>query len=57
MKKINCQVYDGDEVSPHVHLQDINIMKKEKMRCEFKISHLEEIISLKLAIHLVTIDI
>jgi hypothetical protein len=30
-------------------LQDINMMKNEELKCKFKMSQLEEIISLKLA--------
>jgi hypothetical protein len=33
-----------------VYLQDINIRKKEEMVCKFKMSHLEEIMILNLAI-------
>jgi hypothetical protein len=35
-----------------VYLQDINIRRKEEILCKFKIGHLEEIMSLKLAIHM-----
>ena len=37
-------------------LQDINMMKNEEMKCKFKMSQLEEIICLKLAIHMVIMD-
>ena len=58
MKNIKCQVCleDEDEVSPQVYLQDINMMKNEEMKCKFKMSQLEEIICLKLAIHMVIMD-
>ena len=47
---------DQDGVSSNVYLQDINIMKKEEMKCKFKMSHLEEIIWLKLAVLMVIMD-
>jgi len=55
MKKIKCLVCleEEDEESSHVCLQDINIMKEEDLKCKFKMNHLEEIICLKLAIHMV----
>ena len=55
MKKIKCQVCleKEDGVSSHGYLQGINIRKKEEMVCKFKMSHPEEIMSLKLAIHMV----
>ena len=37
-------------------LQDINMMKNEEMKCKFKMSHLEEILCLSLAIHMVIMD-
>jgi hypothetical protein len=43
-------------VSPQVYLQEINIRKKQEMVCKLKISHPEEIMSLKLAIHMVMMD-
>ena len=54
MKKIKCQVCleEQDGVLSNVYLQDINTMKKEEMKCKFKMSRLEEIICLKLAIHM-----
>ena len=39
-----------------MYLQDINIMKKEEMKCKFKMSHLEEIICLKLVVRMVIMD-
>ena len=58
MKKIKCQVCleDEDGVSSHVYLQDIIIMKNEEMKCKFKMSHIEEIICLNLAILMVIMD-
>ena len=47
---------DEDGVSSNVYLQDINIMKKEEMKCKFKINRLEEILCLKLAILMVIMD-
>ena len=59
MKKIKCQVCleEQDGVLSTVYLQDINTMKKEEMKCKFKMSHLEEIICLKLAIHMKIMDV
>jgi hypothetical protein len=48
---------EQDGVISHVYYQDINIMKKEKMKYKVKMSHLEEIICLKLAVHMVIMDI
>ena len=39
-----------------MYLQDINIIKKEDMKCKFKMSHLEEIICLKLVVLMMFID-
>ena len=39
-----------------MYLQDTNMIKKEEMKCKFKMSHLEEIICLKLAILMVIMD-
>jgi hypothetical protein len=47
---------EEDGVISHVYLQDNNIMKKEEMKCKFKMSHLEEIMCLKLAVHMVIMD-
>ena len=52
---IVCLEYE-DGVSPHVYLQDINMMKKEEMKCKIKMSHLEEIICLKIAILMMIMD-
>jgi len=43
-------------VVSHVYLQDINMMKNEEMKCKFKMSHLEEIICLKLVVRMVIMD-
>ena len=40
-----------------MYLQDTNIIKKEEMKCKFKMSHLEEIICLKLAILMMFMDV
>jgi hypothetical protein len=58
MKKIKFQVCleEEDGVSSHAYPQDINIRKKEKMVCKFKMSNHEGIISLKLSIHMVIMD-
>ena len=39
-----------------MYLQDINIIKKEEMKCKFKMSHLEEIMFLRLAVLMMFID-
>ena len=54
MKDIKYQVCleDEDEVSPQVTSRH----QHEEMKCKFKMSQLEEIICLKLAIHMVFMD-
>ncbi|KAK1667260.1 hypothetical protein QYE76_055419 [Lolium multiflorum] len=37
-------------------LENINMMKNEEMKCKFKMSHLEEVLCLSLAIHMVIMD-
>ena len=43
---------EEDGVIRHVHSQDIDIMKNEEMLCKIKMSHLEEITCLMLAIQM-----
>ena len=50
-----CLEYE-DGVSPHVYLQDINMMKNEEMKFKIKMGHLEEIICLKIAILIMIMD-
>jgi hypothetical protein len=59
MKKIKCQVCleEEDGVSSHAYLQDINIGKKQEMVCKLEMSYPEQIICLKLAIHMVIMEV